>query len=59
MGICQSVCHSTAFNPKPLTDCSFLAGASDVQESALETSAGGVASGQPGGLLGRKASVPV
>lgn len=33
--------------------------ASDVQESALETSAGGVASGQPGGLLGRKAQQTV
>ncbi|GAA5965482.1 hypothetical protein JCM8115_005768 [Rhodotorula mucilaginosa] len=33
--------------------------ASDVQESALETSVGGVASGQPGGLLGRKAQQTV
>ncbi|GAA5869910.1 hypothetical protein JCM3774_000526 [Rhodotorula dairenensis] len=33
--------------------------ASDVQESALESSVGGVASGQPGGLLGRKAQQTV
>lgn len=31
--------------------------ASDVQESALETSVGGAASGYPGGLLGRKVYV--
>nr|CRX78968.1 hypothetical protein ls5930a1_00036 [Leucosporidium scottii] len=33
--------------------------ASDVQESALETSVGGVASGYPGGLIGRKAAQTV
>jgi hypothetical protein len=33
--------------PNSATDVSFSAGASDVQESALETSVGGVASGQP------------
>lgn len=52
MGICESpvsrLC-SSSLTPS--------AGASDVQESALETSVGGVASGYPGGLIGRKACV--
>jgi hypothetical protein len=52
MGICES--PLSRFCSSFLT---LFAGASDVQESALETSVGGVASGYPGGLIGRKACV--
>lgn len=52
MGICESPLRVRC---RPWLTLS--AGASDVQESALETSVGGVASGYPGGLIGRKACV--
>lgn len=49
------LCVSSSLPLGPGADQQECAGASDVQESALETSANGVASGYPGGLIGRKA----
>lgn len=52
MGICTS--HPLLF-PSRLPTNPSSPGASDVQESALETYVGGAASGYPGGLVGKKA----
>lgn len=55
MGICASLSHLN-YSMRDIADTNTYTqtGASDVQDSALETSLNGAASGNPGGLLGRK-----